>query len=187
LAHGINDSGVVVGYAGLRVRRDSAGVHSEGMHAAAWLGPDEDPVLLDEGADGQAWGINSQGDIVGVVGPHAALWRAGGQRLLLAALPGHGAATARALTEPDGDNVIHVVGWSEPALWGPSVEARPVIWTVDGSDVQVTELYPPEGYLGAIAKAIKIVQGERVVVGTSYTLYRTSAVMWRTSTAVCGF
>lgn len=83
--------------------------------------------------------------------------------------------------------MIHVVGWSEPSLWGPNVERRPVIWTVDGSDVQVAELYPPEGYLGAIAKAIKIVQGERVVVGTSYASDSGSAVMWSTSRDVCGF
>jgi hypothetical protein len=170
LARGINDAGVVVGYAG--------------DHAAAWQTPHENPILLADGQEGQAWGINNQGHIVGVAGPHAALWR-GAQRTLLPALPGHGAATARALTEPDADGVIRVVGWSEPRLWGPSTERRAVMWTVD-RDVQVTELYLPAGHLGAIAKAIRIVQGEVVVVGTAYTADSASAVMWSTSRDVCG-
>jgi hypothetical protein len=181
LARGINDSGVVVGYAGLNP------LSGGGMRAAAWLAPDGNPVPLPDSGDGQAWGINNRGDIVGIVGPLAALWRGGGARTLLKALPGHGAATARALTEPDDEDVIHVVGWSEPTWWGPSLERRPVIWTVDGSDVQVAELHPPAGHASAFAKAVKIVRGELVVVGTSYTVDSAFAVMWSTSRSVCGF
>jgi hypothetical protein len=169
LARGINDAGVVVGYAG--------------THAAAWPTPHENPILLADGQGGQAWGINNQGHIVGVVGPDAVLWR-GEQRTFLPPLPGNGAATARAVTEPDSDDVIRVIGWSEPALWGPATERRAVIWTVDGG-VQVTELPHPAGHPGAIAKAIRIIQGEVVVVGTGYTPDSASALMWSTSRDVC--
>jgi hypothetical protein len=168
LARGINDAGIVVGYAG-------------GLNAAAWLAPDEDPILL---GGGQAWAINNHGDITGVQQNQAVLWR-DRQPTYLKALPGHNAATARSLTEPDDDGMIRVVGWSEPELWGPSVERRPVIWTVRGSDVQVAELYPPAGHPGAIAKAVKILNGEVVVVGTSYTQASAFAVMWSSSREVC--
>jgi hypothetical protein len=170
LARGISDAGVVVGYAG--------------QNATAWEAPDEDPVLLAEGSNGQAWGINKQGVIVGVVGPQAAMWR-GRQRTILAPLPGHAAATARAVSEPDANNVIRVVGWSEPTWWGPSVERRPVIWTVDRFGVGVEDLHPPAGHLSAFAKAVRIMQGEVVVVGTSYTSDSAFAVMWSTSREVC--
>jgi hypothetical protein len=179
LTRAINDDGVAVGYAG------SWGSH----HATAWRAHDEDPLILAGGLEGQAWGINNWGDIVGVVGPQAALWR-GGQRTLLPALPGHGAATARALTERvtvlGADAVIRVVGWSEPTWWGPAGQRRPVVWTVDRSDVEVAELYPPAGHLGAFAKAVRIIKGEVVVVGTSYTHDSAFAVMWTTSRDVCG-
>jgi hypothetical protein len=175
-ATGINEAGVVVGTA----------------HAmpAIWRAPDEDPVRLQGNAVGQGWGINQRGDVVGVGGVTAmdlgaGLWR-DGQHTRLIALPGHDAAIARSLTDPDTDNVIRAVGWSEPVAWGGAVARRPVLWTVDGSHVHVADLYPPPGHLGAIAKEIKILQGEVVIIGTSYTQDSAFAVMWSTSRDVCG-
>jgi hypothetical protein len=50
----------------------------------------------------------------------------------------------------------------------------------------VAELYPPAGHLGAFAKAVRIIKGEVVVVGTSYKHGSAFAVMWTTSRDVCG-
>jgi hypothetical protein len=169
LARAINEAGVVAGFLGER--------------AAVWPASDQDPVFL-PGTAGQAWGINDRGDVVGVSGPRAVLWR-GGQDTQLPALPGHGAATARAVAEPDAAGRIRIVGFSEPTHWAPSIQRRPVIWTVAGADVQVEELYPPAGHPGAIAKSITVRNGELVIVGTSYTPATAFGVMWSTSKNIC--
>jgi hypothetical protein len=170
-ANVINDAGVVAGRVGLK--------------AALWLTPDQEPVLLPSARNSTVWGINNRGDVVGQDDTRAVLWR-DGQATYLDALPGYGVAQARGLTEPDAHGVILVIGFSSPK-WGPGVELRPVIWTVDGSDVQLTELYAPVGYEGALAKKIMILQDEVVVVGSAYSTNSSAAVMWSTARSVCGF
>jgi hypothetical protein len=177
-ANAINDAGVVVG--------------QEGARPAVWSASGEDPERLAGNLVGRAWGLNNRGDVVGVVGPsisalnEAMLWR-DSQPVRLMALPGHEAATVRSVTDPDDHGVIRAVGWSEPVLWRSMLERRPVIWTVDPSGVHVAELYPPTGHPSAIAKEIKIVNGELVIIGTSYTQDSAYAVMWSTSRDVCAF
>jgi uncharacterized membrane protein len=172
IANAINEAGVVAGLDGP-------------PSAVVWPAYDQEPVWLEGAVGGRAWGINDRGDIVGVVNHFAMLWR-DHVGTILHPLPGHAAATARDLTEPDAEGRIRVVGWSEAQHWGPQAERRPVIWIVDGTDIQVEELYPPAGHPGAIAKAITIHNGDVVVVGTSYTRDSAFAVMWSTSRDACG-
>ena len=175
IAQAINDAGIVAG---------RMGNPPQPYQAVVWLAPDQEPVVLPGGAGSRADAINNYGDVAGSTGlvagwtgQQAVLWR-DGQAIILEAPSGYDSARAEALTEPDAHNVVHVLG---SIGHGPSW--RSVIWTVDGTDVQMEELYPPAGDSWAAVTAVTIHGDEVVVVGYSAS---GRAVLWTTSREVCG-
>jgi hypothetical protein len=173
VAQAINDAGVVAG---------SVGTWNQlPVQAVVWLAPDQEPVVLPGATSSYAEAINNHGDVAGRIdtGRQAVLWR-DGQAIVLEAPSGYTSARADVLTEPDAQGVVRVVGSIAQASHDPH---RPVIWTLDGTDVQMEELYPPAGDSWASPSAVMIRDGEVVVVGHSASGY---AVLWTTSREVCG-
>jgi len=184
-AAGVNNDGLVVGWAELPTRDTSCNAPQVlGFRAAAWDTRRGDkiqdlPPLAGDSASA-ATAVNQQGDIVGISGDcgdavggysarHMVIWR-DGQPTPIPNLGGEAWNTPMAIS-----NVGTVVGFANAAdTPGATFNERAFVWTSSGG---TTELEPLPGHTRAQALGVN---DNGVVVGLSkVTGQRTHAVVWR--------
>lgn len=139
-----------------------------------------DPIILGPSGQGRRVnGMNDAGWIVGSVGGSAAIWiplgTGYGAPILLPALDSGAGGTAYAVTEPDAQSVVRVVGHSD---------SRAALWIVDagGSASAPVDLGKPGGKFngGVWARAIN---ENGLIVGDARSNREHVAILWQPSEA----
>ena len=150
----------------------SYGLQSEITRPVRWAltpGGSIDMQLLSSDL-GFAWGVNDDGDAIGIAGNNGYIWRNSGQAVVIAPPAGFTTAVGRAINN-SGDAIF---------IFSSAGDGKSFLRMSNGDMI---ELGPPPGDTRAIVTALSDeVDGMIYVSGTSLTSNSTRALRWRVNT-----